>query len=174
MTWEHFAGYLRSPRSPREFWPPASTGPCRPDTLEVRPFGRPFLVFGVLKCRFAVFGGGRWRLRFRRRWRGPASSRKGRTRNPPISRQPRHHRIAQRREGATRLHGDALRRPARDQLSDLPRRRADGELFVGIDPNGSLEQQEGRRQDLRRIDSNGDGKADQINDFAEKWTAPAG
>ena len=44
---------------------------------------------------------------------------------------------------------------------------ADGVLFVGVDENGSLDAKPGRGRVLRCIDSDGDGKADKINTFAE-------
>lgn len=42
-----------------------------------------------------------------------------------------------------------------------------GELFVGVDEQGSLGKQPGRGKVLRCIDTDGDGQADQINVFAE-------
>ncbi len=44
---------------------------------------------------------------------------------------------------------------------------ADGVLFVAVDENGSLDAKPGRGRVLRCIDSDGDGKADKINTFAE-------
>ena len=44
---------------------------------------------------------------------------------------------------------------------------ATGELFVGVDQNGSLDTKFGRGKILRLIDSQGVGKADKINVFAE-------
>jgi putative membrane-bound dehydrogenase-like protein len=43
---------------------------------------------------------------------------------------------------------------------------ADGTLFVGVDEQGSLGKQPGRGKVLRLIDTDGDGKADRINEFA--------
>jgi hypothetical protein len=42
-----------------------------------------------------------------------------------------------------------------------------GELFVGIDEQGSLGKEKGRGRVVRCIDTDGDGKADQINTFAK-------
>ena len=42
-----------------------------------------------------------------------------------------------------------------------------GELFVGIDEQGSLGKQKGRGRVVRCLDTNGDGKADQVNTFAK-------
>ena len=41
-----------------------------------------------------------------------------------------------------------------------------GEVFVGIDENGSLDRKEGRGRVVRCIDDDGDGKADRFNVFA--------
>ncbi|MDP7205726.1 MAG: discoidin domain-containing protein, partial [Pirellulaceae bacterium] len=43
---------------------------------------------------------------------------------------------------------------------------ADGTLFVGVDEQGSLGKEPGRGKVLRLIDTDGDGKADRINEFA--------
>jgi putative heme-binding domain-containing protein len=48
-----------------------------------------------------------------------------------------------------------------------------GELFVGIDENGSLDARPGRGRVVRCIDSNGDGAADKFNVFA-KMDSPRG
>ncbi len=50
---------------------------------------------------------------------------------------------------------------------------ATGELFVGVDANGSLDAKPGRGKILRLIDSTGAGKADKINVFA-KVDSPRG
>ena len=42
-----------------------------------------------------------------------------------------------------------------------------GELFVGIDEQGSLGKQKGRGRVVRCLDTDGDGKADQVNTFAK-------
>jgi len=42
-----------------------------------------------------------------------------------------------------------------------------GELFVGIDEQGSLGKEKGRGRVVRCIDTDGDGKADQVNTFAK-------
>lgn len=42
-----------------------------------------------------------------------------------------------------------------------------GELFVGVDPQGSLGKEPGKGKILRCIDSDGDGKADKINEFCK-------
>lgn len=44
---------------------------------------------------------------------------------------------------------------------------ATGELFVGVDEQGSLGKEAGRGKVLRCIDTDGDGTADQINEFAK-------
>jgi putative membrane-bound dehydrogenase-like protein len=44
---------------------------------------------------------------------------------------------------------------------------ATGELFVGVDPQGSLGKKPGQGKVLRCIDVDGDGRADQINEFAK-------
>jgi len=44
---------------------------------------------------------------------------------------------------------------------------ATGEVFVGVDEMGSLGKEEGRGKVLRCIDTDGDGTADQINEFAK-------
>ncbi|MBL8820375.1 MAG: discoidin domain-containing protein [Planctomyces sp.] len=44
---------------------------------------------------------------------------------------------------------------------------ANGEVFVGIDEQGSLGKEAGRGRVVRCRDTDGDGKADQINDFAK-------
>ena len=41
-----------------------------------------------------------------------------------------------------------------------------GEVFVGVDPQGSLGKEDGQGKVLRCLDIDGDGKADQINEFA--------
>ena len=41
-----------------------------------------------------------------------------------------------------------------------------GELFVGVDENGSLDAKPGRGRVVRCIDADGDGKADKFNVFA--------
>ncbi len=41
-----------------------------------------------------------------------------------------------------------------------------GEVFVGVDPQGSLGKEDGQGKVLRCIDINGDGRADRINEFA--------
>jgi putative membrane-bound dehydrogenase-like protein len=43
----------------------------------------------------------------------------------------------------------------------------DGEVFVGVDEQGSLGKEPGRGKIVRCIDSDGDGKADKFNDFAK-------
>lgn len=43
---------------------------------------------------------------------------------------------------------------------------ATGEVFVGVDDQGSLGKEPGRGKVLRCIDTDGDGRADQINEFA--------
>ena len=43
---------------------------------------------------------------------------------------------------------------------------ADGTLFVGVDEQGSLGKEPGKGKVLRLIDTDGDGKADRINEFA--------
>lgn len=43
---------------------------------------------------------------------------------------------------------------------------ATGEVFVGVDDQGSLGKERGRGKVLRCVDTNGDGVADQINEFA--------
>ena len=48
-----------------------------------------------------------------------------------------------------------------------------GELFVGVDENGSLDARPGRGRVVRCVDSDGDGKADQFNNFA-KMDSPRG
>jgi putative heme-binding domain-containing protein len=42
-----------------------------------------------------------------------------------------------------------------------------GELFIGVDPDGSLGREVGRGKVLRLVDSTGSGKADRINEFAK-------
>jgi putative membrane-bound dehydrogenase-like protein len=42
-----------------------------------------------------------------------------------------------------------------------------GEVFVGVDPQGSLGKKPGEGKILRCIDTDGDGKADRINEFAK-------
>src|SRR5690348_1257581 len=42
-----------------------------------------------------------------------------------------------------------------------------GELFVGIDQNGSLDQKSGRGRVVRCVDTDGDGRANRFNVFAE-------
>ncbi len=44
---------------------------------------------------------------------------------------------------------------------------ATGEVFVGVDEQGSLGKEPGRGKVLRCVDTNGDGIADQINEFAK-------
>tara|TARA_Y100001968_G_scaffold315083_1_gene341286 strand:- start:1762 stop:5475 length:3714 start_codon:yes stop_codon:yes gene_type:complete len=44
---------------------------------------------------------------------------------------------------------------------------ATGEVFVGIDEQGSLGKEKGRGRVVRCIDTDGDGKADQVNTFAK-------
>ena len=44
---------------------------------------------------------------------------------------------------------------------------ATGEVFVGVDEQGSLGKEPGRGKVLRCIDTDGDGQADQINEFAK-------
>ncbi|MDG1895576.1 MAG: ThuA domain-containing protein [Fuerstiella sp.] len=44
---------------------------------------------------------------------------------------------------------------------------ATGEVFVGVDEQGSLGKETGRGKVLRCIDTNGDGTADQVNEFAK-------
>jgi len=44
---------------------------------------------------------------------------------------------------------------------------ATGELFVGVDEQGSLGKEKGRGKILRCVDTDGDGVADQINEFAK-------
>ncbi|MBA62907.1 MAG: heme-binding domain-containing protein [Planctomycetaceae bacterium] len=41
-----------------------------------------------------------------------------------------------------------------------------GEVFIGVDPQGSLGKEDGQGKVLRCIDVDGDGKADRINEFA--------
>ena len=48
-----------------------------------------------------------------------------------------------------------------------------GELFVGVDENGSLDAKPGRGRVVRCIDDDGDGKADKFNVFA-KMDSPRG
>ena len=43
----------------------------------------------------------------------------------------------------------------------------DGEVFVGVDEQGSLGKEPGRGKIVRCIDTDGDGKADKFNDFAK-------
>jgi putative membrane-bound dehydrogenase-like protein len=43
----------------------------------------------------------------------------------------------------------------------------DGEVFVGVDEQGSLGKEPGRGKVVRCIDTDGDGQADQFNDFAK-------
>ena len=43
----------------------------------------------------------------------------------------------------------------------------DGEVFVGVDEQGSLGKEPGRGKVVRCIDTDGDGKADKFNDFAK-------
>jgi putative heme-binding domain-containing protein len=49
----------------------------------------------------------------------------------------------------------------------------DGELFVGVDENGSLDAKAGRGRVVRCVDQDGDGKADRFNVFA-KMDSPRG
>jgi putative heme-binding domain-containing protein len=48
-----------------------------------------------------------------------------------------------------------------------------GELFVGVDENGSLDTKAGRGRIVRCIDTDGNGKADKFNDFA-RMDSPRG
>ena len=41
-----------------------------------------------------------------------------------------------------------------------------GEVFVGVDPQGSLGKEDGQGKVIRCIDTDGDGQADQFNEFA--------
>jgi hypothetical protein len=47
----------------------------------------------------------------------------------------------------------------------------DGEVFVGVDEQGSLGKEPGRGKIVRCIDTDGDGKADKFNDFAKRTAA---
>ena len=49
-----------------------------------------------------------------------------------------------------------------------------GELFVGIDRNGSLDQERGRGQIVRAVDQDGDGRADQFISFVDSVDSPRG
>ena len=51
---------------------------------------------------------------------------------------------------------------------------ADGELFVAVDKNSSLDQQLGRGEIIRAVDRDGDGRADEFTAFVDSVDSPRG
>ena len=77
------------------------------------------------------------------------------------------------RSGAARVRGDAVRPPPDVRYPTCLAAAPTGEVFVGVDENGSLDAKPGRGRVVRCIDGDGDGKADKFNVFA-KMDSPRG